>query len=66
MKVALRAHHPCEGDTEGLGKSVVSNQEEKSSCTFQGCGLCPGAFVLTRIFTAIRALFWNVRRTFVI
>lgn len=52
MKVALRAQHPCEGGTQGLGKPEVSNQEEKSSCTLQGCSLCPGAFVSTRPFTS--------------
>ena len=39
---AQRARQPRDADTEGLRKSEVSNQEEKSSCASRGCGLLLG------------------------
>ena len=40
QKARQRGHSiPGEGGTKGLGKSEISNQEEKSSCTSWGCGL---------------------------
>lgn len=47
QKVGQRGHSiPRESGTKRLGKLKTSNQEEKSSCIFWGCGLHPGVLMV--------------------